>query len=441
MNRVQKKYCFLGIGGIGMSALAKYLYEQGERVMGYDKTPSIITEQLISMGIPVVFEDSISALPEDFRAADTQIVYTPALPKDHSQLNHFKTQGNNIKKRAVLLGEVTANTTLFAVAGTHGKTTTASILTHLFAYLNLEFTAFLGGIMNAFQSNFISSGNEYSIVEADEYDYSFHQLSPDFACVASMDEDHLDVYGNQSNMIKAFQKFADLVDQKVVMAKGLELEGVSYAIEEKAEYFAKNIHPVKSGYLFDLVTPGKVHDGIYLSAIGRHNLSNAIAALALLEIAGLPMEKALPALGTFKGIYRRMELIALENKLLIDDYAHHPTEIRAVFQTITEFYPDKRNLVVFQPHLFSRTQDFMEDFAQVLDPFDEIVLMDIYPAREKPIEGVSSDVLLERIKNKNKRKIMDKDFHLKVLQSDVDLVLTLGAGDIGTHVQEFKKNR
>ncbi len=439
MNREQKKYCFLGIGGIGMSALAKYLFEQGERVMGYDKTPSNITEQLISMGIPVVFEDSISALPEDFRTADTQIVYTPALPKDHSQLNYFKTQGNNIKKRAVLLGEVTANSIVFAIAGTHGKTTTASILTHLFACMNLEFTAFLGGIMNTFQSNFISNGNIYSIVEADEYDHSFLQLRPDYACVTSMDKDHLDIYGNQDNMKKAFRQFADLADQKVIMAKGLELEGISYAVGEKANFYAKNIQPGKSGYHFDLVTPDKTHEGLYLSAIGRHNLSNAIAAVALLNTAGLTLEKALPALGTFKGIFRRMELIALENKLLIDDYAHHPEEIKAVLQTLSEFYPDESNMVVFQPHLFSRTQDFMEDFAAVLEQFDEIVLMDIYPAREKPIDGVSSDVLLERIKNKNKRKIMDEEFHSTVLQSEADLVLTLGAGDIGIHVQKLKK--
>ncbi|MBT4826831.1 MAG: UDP-N-acetylmuramate--L-alanine ligase [Flavobacteriaceae bacterium] len=439
MNRKGNKYYFLGIGGIGMSALAKYLFDGGNRVMGYDKTSSPITSQLINLGIDVLFDASVTALPEEYRQENTQIVYTPAVPQDHPQLRFFIDQGNQIKKRAAVLGEITKDTVLFAIAGTHGKTTTASFLTHYFAHLNLEFTAFLGGIMNEYQSNLIQKGKRYSIVEADEYDRSFLQLFPDYACITAMDADHLDVYGNHENMKKAFEQFSERVKHKVVVAQGVEMEACRYAVEEKADYYAQSIRVEGSGYRFDLVSPTQTHKDVYLKAMGRHNLSNAIGALAVLDRGGLPLEKALASLGTFKGIHRRMEVFSLENKTVVDDYAHHPEEINAVLKTISEFYPDKHNMVVFQPHLFSRTQDFMEEFVEVLSQFDEIVLMDIYPAREEPIAGVSSDVLLGMIQHQNKRKISDEDFRTTIVNSKADLVLVLGAGDIGNHIQKLKK--
>ena len=439
MNQKGTKYYFLGIGGIGMSALAKYLFDGGNRVMGYDKTPSPITSQLIDLGIDVLFDESVAALSEEYRQKDTQIVYTPAVPMEHPQLNFFIQEGNVIKKRAVVLGEITKDTEVFAIAGTHGKTTTASFLTHLFAYLNLEFTAFLGGIMNDYQSNLVQKGKRYSIVEADEYDRSFLQLFPDFACVTAMDADHLDIYGNHENMKKAFDQFSKLVKHKVVVAQEVDLEGYRYALEEKAHYHAQAIRVEDQGYSFDWVTPTQIHKDIYLKAMGRHNLSNAVGALAVLDVGGFPLEKALPALGNFKGIQRRMEVFSLENKVVIDDYAHHPEEIKAVLKTILEFYPNKRNMVVFQPNLFSRTQDFMEDFVQVLSQFDEIVLMDIYPAREQPIAGVTSDALLGLIQHKNKRKISKEAFRSVIVNSEADLVLALGAGDIGNHIQKLKK--
>ncbi len=439
MNRKGNKYYFLGIGGIGMSALAKYLFDGGNRVMGYDKTSSPITSQLINLGIDVLFDASVTALPEEYRQENTQIVYTPAVPRDHPQLRFFIDQGNQIKKRAAVLGEITKDTVLFAIAGTHGKTTTASFLTHYFAHLNLEFTAFLGGIMNEYQSNLIQKGKRYSIVEADEYDRSFLQLFPDYACITAMDADHLDVYGNHENMKKAFEQFSERVKHKVVVAQGVEMEACRYAVEEKADYYAQSIRVEGSGYRFDLVSPTQTHKDVYLKAMGRHNLSNAIGALAVLDRGGLPLEKALASLGTFKGIHRRMEVFSLENKTVVDDYAHHPEEINAVLKTISEFYPDKHNMVVFQPHLFSRTQDFMEEFVEVLSQFDEIVLMDIYPAREEPIAGVSSDVLLGMIQHQNKRKISDEDFRTTIVNSKADLVLVLGAGDIGNHIQKLKK--
>lgn len=433
------KYYFLGIGGIGMSALAKYLFDAGNRVIGYDKTPSPITSQLIGYGIKVLFDESVAALPEAFREKDTNIVYTPAVPQDHPQLKFFVEQGNEIKKRALVLGEITKDTIVFAIAGTHGKTTTASFLTHLFAHLDLEFTAFLGGIMNEYQSNLVKKGKHYTIVEADEYDRSFLKLFPDFACITAIDADHLDIYGNHENMKKAFGQFSKLVKQKVVVAQEVDLEGCRYALEEKAHYYAQAIRVEDQGYRFDLVTPTHIHKNVYLKAMGRHNLSNAIGALTVLDVAGFSLEKALPALGTFKGIQRRMEVFLLENKTVIDDYAHHPEEIKAVLKTISEFYPNQRNMVVFQPHLFSRTQDFMEDFGEVLSQFDEIVLMDIYPAREQPIAGVTSDALLGLIQNKNKRKISGAAFRSAILNSKADLVLALGAGDIGNHIRKLKK--
>ncbi len=439
MNRKGNKYYFLGIGGIGMSALAKYLFEGGNMVMGYDKTPSQITSQLIDLGIDVLFDDSVSALPKEYRLKDTQIVYTPAVPQDHPQLGLFIDQGNQIKKRATVLGEITKDTLLFAIAGTHGKTTTASFLTHYFAHLNIEFTAFLGGIMNEYRSNLIQKGKRYSIVEADEYDRSFLQLFPDYACITSMGADHLDIYGNYENMKEAFEQFSERVLQKVVVSQSVEIEAYRYAVEEKADYYAKAIRVEGSGYRFDLVSPTQTHKDVYLKAMGRHNLSNAIGALAILDLGGLPLEKALASLATFKGIHRRMEVFSLQNKMVVDDYAHHPEEINAVLKTISEFYPNKRNMVVFQPHLFSRTRDFMDGFVEVLSQFDEIVLMDIYPAREQPIAGISSDILLEMIQHKNKRKILDEDFRSTIVNSEADLVLVLGAGDIGNHIQKLKK--
>lgn len=439
MNQKENKYYFLGIGGIGMSALAKYFFDRGNKVMGYDKTPSPMTSQLIDLGIPVVFDASVSALPQEYCQVDTQIVYTPAVPKEHPQLNYFIKQGNDIKKRAVVLGEITKESIVFAIAGTHGKTTTASFLSHFFAHLNLDFTAFLGGVMNEYQSNLVQKGNSYSIVEADEYDRSFLQLSPDFACITAMDADHLDIYGSHAKMKKAFSQFSELVKQKLVVAHGVGIRGISYSVDNKTAYYAQDISIGVKGYHFDLVTPTKIYRNVYLHALGRHNLSNAIGALAVLDVGGLPLEKVLPSLGTFQGIQRRMEVFSFKNKILIDDYAHHPEEIKAVLNTISEFYPNKRNMVVFQPHLFSRTKDFMYEFAEVLNQFDEIVLMDIYPAREKPIMGITSVALLDLIKNQNKRKISKAVFRATILNSEADLVLILGAGDIGNQIQKLKK--
>ena len=433
-----KKYYFLGIGGIGMSALAKYLFLEGYQVMGYDKTPTPLTTKLAELGLPIIFDATIDAVPDPFISPETEVIFTPAIPKDHPQLLFFQDQGNAIQKRAALLGEITKSTIVFAVAGTHGKTTTASFLTHLFDHLNMNFTAFLGGIMNGYESNLIRKGNQYSIVEADEYDRSFLKLSPDFACITTTDPDHLDVYGTPENIKETFAQFSSLVSQGVVAKRHVGLGTSSYSIEEQADYYAQQLRPEAQGYFFNFVTPKQEFKDIYISSIGKHNLSNAIAALALMDVAGLSVEKALPALANFKGIQRRMQLFSMGDKLIIDDYAHHPEEIKAVLDTVIEFYPSKKNTVIFQPHLFSRTQDFMTDFANVLSKFDEVVLMDIYPARERPIPGVTSDVLLEQITNPNKRKIKNEAFRETVIDAVSELVLILGAGDIGNYIHELK---
>tara|TARA_A100001015_G_scaffold63218_1_gene69790 strand:+ start:1095 stop:2432 length:1338 start_codon:yes stop_codon:yes gene_type:complete len=438
MDNSAVKYYFLGIGGIGMSSLAKYLFDKGHQVMGYDKTPSTITSMLAAAGISILFEDKVALIPEEFNNDNTQVIYTPAIPTDNLQFNHFIEQGYLIKKRAVLLGEITKESTVFAIAGTHGKTTTASFLSHLFEAAELKFTAFLGGVLNAEKSNLIQKGTEYTIVEADEYDRSFLQLFPDYGCITAMDSDHLDIYGDQAEMEKAYTEFSKKVTEKLVVAEGLPLDGLNYAVGTEVEYFASNIRKDSGGYYFDFNTPDQTFKEVYLNAIGKHNLSNALGAAALMHAAGLNIEKALYGLAHFNGVNRRMEVFKLNEKTLIDDYAHHPEEIKAVFETVQSFFKIKTNKVIFQPHLYSRTKDFMDDFAKILSQFDQVVLMDIYPARELPIPGITSQALLDKIDNPNKRLISEKNFISTVEETGADLIVILGAGDIGVKVQKLK---
>ena len=433
------KYYFLGIGGIGMSSLAKYLFDLGYQVMGYDKTSSYITENLVASGIQILFDDNIELIPSNFNKKNTQVVYTPAIPKDNPQYDYFARQGYSIKKRAVLLGEITKDSTVFAIAGTHGKTTTASFLSHLFKYANLDFMAFLGGVLNSDKSNLVHRGTKYAIVEADEYDRSFLQLFPDYGCITSIDPDHLDIYGDHSKMKKAFIEFSKKITRKLIVSSEVDLEGLTYAAEGKANYYGSNIRSNETGYYFDFNTPDRVFKDIYLNLIGKHNLSNAIGAASLMHIAGLDVEKALPSLAHFGGVTRRMEIFKYNGKTIIDDYAHHPKEIKAVFNTTQSFFKEKSNRVIFQPHLFSRTRDFMEEFAKILSQFDEVVLMDIYPAREDPIPGVTAHALLDLINNSKKQIISTDNFVSVVEEPGADLVLILGAGDIGVCVENLKK--
>ncbi|MFL0094194.1 UDP-N-acetylmuramate--L-alanine ligase [Tenacibaculum maritimum] len=436
---------FIGIGGIGMSAIARYFSANGKMVVGYDKTPTSITSALQELGIDIHFEDAVENIPISFLDAEkTLVVYTPAVSKNHSELSYFVENGFIVLKRAEILGQITQDTFCLAVAGTHGKTTTSSILGHIVA--PYKATSFLGGIAENYNSNLILGEDKVSVVEADEFDRSFLQLSPDIACVISMDADHLDIYGDSDALQQSFKDFAGKVSNTLIVAKGLPLEGLTYAIDEEADYKAFNLRVAQGTYIFDVKTPSSEITNIELNLPGNHNVMNALAALAIADVYGISLEKIKEQLRTFKGVKRRFTYkIKTEDLVLIDDYAHHPTEINAVEKSVRQMYPDEKVLVVFQPHLFSRTQDFADDFAEALSKFDEVILLDIYPARELPIEGIDSHWLLKKINKKHKVVSLQKDLIRRIKESSAKIVTMLGAGDIGIMVdkvrEELKNNK
>lgn len=433
-------FYFVGIGGIGMSALARYFKRMGKEVFGYDKTPSALTTTLISEGISIGFIDEVSEIPTILNPENSLVVYTPAIPKQNKILQQFSSQEFDLIKRAALLGEVTKNTLCLAVAGTHGKTTTSAILGHLLAECGMPVTAFLGGIVENYNSNFIYKGHEITVVEADEFDRSFLQLRPDIACVTSMDADHLDIYGDASAIEDAFYDFAALLpkQENLLYQKGLPLKGRTVGILEPADFEAQNVRIENGSYVFDLKTPTLTLRDLQFYLPGHHNLFNAVTALGMAILAGSPTDCLPKALLSFKGVQRRFSYkIKRDDLVLIDDYAHHPTEINALFQAVSEMYPNDEKLIVFQPHLFSRTRDFAEGFAKSLAQFDEVVLLDIYPAREEPIEGITADWLLEMIPSE-KKKIATKDALSTIMKaSSCRVQLLVGAGDIGAEVQKI----
>ncbi|WP_417875811.1 UDP-N-acetylmuramate--L-alanine ligase [Winogradskyella sediminis] len=434
---------FIGIGGIGMSAIARYFVANGKQVAGYDKTPTDITKSLKDLGVEIHFEDDVKRVSSVFlNPENTLVVYTPAIPEGHSEFNYFKTHGFNVLKRSVVLGEITRQTVCFAVAGTHGKTTTTSILGHLLNMCNVPVTAFLGGISENYNSNLIINGTEVTVVEADEFDRSFLTLSPDLAGVTSMDADHLDIYGNAEELVKTFKDFSKCIkpNGKLFVKNGLPLDGITYGIEDDSDYSAQNITIENGCYVFDVKTPNRLYRDFRFSLPGRHNLSNAIIALAMAFDYGCFHKDLAEALASYKGVKRRFTYqIKTDDFVFIDDYAHHPEEINAVHQAVREMYPDKKVLAIFQPHLFSRTQDFADEFAESLSNFDEILLLDIYPAREMPIEGVTSEWLLNKVKNPNKKLIQKSHLVDEIKKSNAQIVLTIGAGDIGAEVKHIKE--
>jgi len=442
LEDIQNIY-FVGIGGIGMSALARYMRLLNKTVCGYDKTPTTLTNQLIAEGISCTFTDAVDELPDAFKNIDnTLVVYTPAIPKENELLSYFLNSGFTVLKRAQLLGEVTKNTLCLAVAGTHGKTTTSAILGHLLAECDMPVTAFLGGIAENYHSNFISKGTKITVVEADEYDRSFLQLSPDIACVTSMDADHLDIYGDATSIETSFKEFASLLSNRdnLLVKKGLSLDGQTVAIESAADFQAKNVRIENGAYVFDLHTPAEVLHDLRFYLPGHHNLHNAITALGMAIIAGSPTPCLPKALSSFRGVERRFSYkIQQENLVLIDDYAHHPTEINALFQAVSEMYPDEKKLIVFQPHLFSRTQDFSDEFAESLSQFDEVVLLDIYPARELPIDGITSQWLMSKVTGTPKQLVVKQLLPEVVERSECKIKLIVGAGDIGAEVDKITK--
>jgi UDP-N-acetylmuramate--alanine ligase len=441
LNQIHNVY-FIGIGGIGMSALARYFKTIGKNVSGYDKTETQLTKELQQHGIAIHFEDAIDLIPADYYVENTLVIITPAVPKQHSQWNYFIERNYEVKKRAEVLGIITKETFCFAVAGTHGKTTTSGILGHILFESGVDVTAFIGGIVENYNSNLIGNGKTVTVVEADEFDRSFLHLNPNIACVTSMDADHLDIYGDKSAIEASFIEFADKVKDKsnLFITKELPIKGMTCAVNEEAVFSACNIRIVNSQYVFDVQTPTEIILNLQFGLPGKHNLMNALMALAMAKTFGLPNEDIASALHSFKGIKRRFSYqIKNENLVYIDDYAHHPTEINAVHQAVRELYPNQKVLAVFQPHLFSRTKDFADDFAISLSAFDEVLLLDIYPARELPIEGITSQWLMDKMNNYHKKLIQKQDLITSILDSDATVIVTIGAGDIGEMVPSIKK--
>ena len=440
LNQIQNVF-FIGIGGIGMSALARYFHTLGKNVAGYDKTPTELTDELIQSGISIHFEDKLELIPSEFTKESTLVVITPAVPKAHLQWNYFLNNNFEVKKRAEVLGLITKNTFCFAVAGTHGKTTTSSILAHILYQSGVDVTSFLGGIVENYNSNLIGNGTTVSVVEADEFDRSFLHLHPNIACITSMDADHLDIYGDKSSIEASFEEFADKVENKnnLFVTTQLPLLGKTVGVNENADYEAINIRIEKSTYVFNVRTNNEIIKDVQFSLPGKHNLTNALMALAMAKTYGVSNEKIKQALATFKGIKRRFSYqIQSENLVYIDDYAHHPTEIDAVHQAVSELYPNKKILAIFQPHLFSRTRDFADDFAKSLSAFDSVLLLDIYPARELRIPEITSTWLMNKMSNNDKKVINKTDLIPEILSRDATVIVTIGAGDIGAMVHDIK---
>jgi UDP-N-acetylmuramate--alanine ligase len=427
-----------------MSALARYFIAANKNVAGYDKTKTEITDALDTLGADIHFSDNLAIIDKKYLNNEkTLVVYTPAIPNSHTELNYFITNKFQVLKRSEVLGLITENTICLAVAGTHGKTTTTSILGHLMNECNVKMTAFLGGISENYHSNLIQNGSEVTVVEADEFDRSFLTLSPDYACITSMDADHLDIYGDSEGLKESFIAFSEKIkpNGKLFVKKGLPLKGITYAIEESANYIAKNIKIKNGAYVFDVQTPNQNIQNLIFNLPGRHNLSNALIALAMAVEFGCSPNSLSSALASYRGVQRRFTYqIKTDDLVFIDDYAHHPEEIKAVYQAVTEMYPNQKALVIFQPHLFSRTKDFIDEFGSSLEKFDSILLLDIYPARELPIKGVNSELLLSKINNPNKKLISKSQIVDEIQKSNIKIIITLGAGDIGAEVKKIKKH-
>lgn len=441
LNQIHNVY-FVGIGGIGMSALARYFKAIGKQVSGYDKTPSILTSELIESGISIHFEDSVALIPKEYQPDNTLVIITPAVPKSHAEWNYFLDQKYEVKKRAEVLGIITKDTFCFAVAGTHGKTTTSSILGHILYESGADVTAFIGGIVENYNSNLIGTGKTITVVEADEFDRSFLHLHPNIACITSMDADHLDIYGTSEVIEASFVEFADKITDKtkLFITKELPIEGVTCSVNEDAVFKAFNVRIDNASYVFDVQTPTEILKDLRFGLPGRHNLMNALMAIAMAKTYGTPTEAIAKAIASFKGIRRRFSYqIKTENLVYIDDYAHHPTEINAVYQAVRELYPNQKVLAIFQPHLFSRTKDFADDFAKSLSAFDEVLLLEIYPARELPMEGVTSQWLMDKMTNNDKKLVAKEDLIPSILASDAPIIVTIGAGDLGELVPSIKK--
>ena len=430
----------LGIGGIGMSALARYYHSQGCTVAGYDRTPSPLTRQLESEGVAIHYEDNPELLPAliDF------VVYTPAVPYDLKEFEALRQRNVPILKRAVVLGQVTEGHFTIAVAGTHGKTTTTAMVAHILNQCGMNTTAFIGGIANNFNSNLLlSKARDFVVVvEADEFDRSFLHLHPDISIINSIDADHLDIYGDKQHVVQGFNDFAHLTERNVIVREGLDVEAwnkISFGFGADCDYRVEDIASSHGTSLFKIYGEGRFFE-VRLPMAGAHNMLNATAAFIAARKSGIEGEAIAEALSTFKGVKRRFDIrVNNEKYCYIDDYAHHPEEIRSCLTAVREAFPEKRITLVFQPHLFSRTRDFMDEFASVFALADELILLDIYPAREKPIEGITSAALLEKVQLVDK-KLCTKSELVGLIDSEKpELLITMGAGDIDRFVEPLEE--
>lgn len=428
---------FIGIGGIGMSAIARYYNSRGLKVSGYDKTPSPLTEALESEGIEVHYEDNTDYIPKDVE--DTLVVYTPAIPKDMGELVYVQENGYRVIKRSQMLGEITRGQRCMAVAGTHGKTTTSTLVSHLFASSGEGCSAFLGGISKNYNSNLLTSSNDVVVVEADEFDRSFLQLFPEIAVITSMDADHLDIYGDEAHIREAFKAFASQVSGTVIAKWGLDITAadtkariMTYAYgNPQADFYAE----VLENGRFNLHYPGGVIEDCVVGVPGWVNIENATGAAAIALTYGIEPGKIREALATFSGVKRRFDLqVKRPGCVYIDDYAHHPEEISAALSSIRKAYPDMKMTVVFQPHLYTRTRDFAPEFAQALSLADRLILLDIYPARELPIPGVTSEIIFKDVSCKEKILIRREELMDTLAKENIELLVTVGAGDIDRFV-------
>lgn len=443
MNK--KKIYFAGAGGIGMAALERYFLSKGYRVAGYDRTPSDLTESLCKEGVEITFDSSVEAIPADFRECpdEVTVVYTPALPATHPQLVYFRDKGYEVVKRAVMLGAITRDSKGLCFSGTHGKTTTSSMAAHLLHTCGIGSNAFLGGVLRGYGSNLmLSATSPYSVIEADEFDRSFHQLSPYVAVVTATDPDHLDIYGTEEAYLESFARFTELIRPggKLLIHTGLKLKprpGEDVATytysRDSGDFHAADIRRSDGHLTFDLVAPGRVVKGIDLGVPVDINVENAIAAIAACLLTGeeISDDDIRRAMSTFQGAKRRFEFWLREpGRAIIDDYAHHPDELRASILSVKNLYPGRKLTVAFQPHLYSRTRDFAPQFAEALSLADSVILLDIYPAREEPIDGVTSKIIFDRITVADKVMISKENLIETIKSRNFEILLTAGAGDI-----------
>ena len=449
-----KGFYFVGIGGIGMSAIALYFVKEGFLVGGYDRTETKITTSLTGNGCRINFDDNVDSMPEIFRNFGEKdkviVVYTPAIPVENKILSFFRENDYTTLKRSEILGAISSNTEALAISGTHGKTTVSTMTAHIFKQSHVDCSAFLGGISKNYESNLLLGKSKFTVIEADEFDRSFHRLTPTIAAVTSLDADHLDIYGDRKTMVEAYNIFCGKIKKggKLVVNSKVKNEiivpdgvtGYTYGVDDESDFHAFNIRHLPDGYRFNIKTPWDSFEDIFFPFPGVINIENFTVASAIAILCGVKGSEIRNAAASFQGVRRRFDIrVNMQGITYIDDYAHHPEEIKAFVKSIRKYFKGRKITGIFQPHLFTRTRDHADGFAATLDELEETILLPIYPAREKPLEGVSSEMILERMKSENKRLIKKEDLVAVLDISKLDVLLTIGAGDIDTLVDPIEE--